>query len=40
MDRQQGKISEAEYTTAKAALDQTLARAIARANDAGPNLKS
>ena len=30
MDRQQGKISEAEYTTAKAALDQTLARAIKR----------
>ena len=31
MDRQQGKISDAEYATAKAALDQTLARAIARA---------
>lgn len=31
MERQQGKISEAEYATAKAALDQTLARAIARA---------
>ncbi len=30
MERQQGKISEAEYATAKAALDQTLARAIAR----------
>jgi hypothetical protein len=30
MDRQQGKLSEAEYTSAKAALDQTLARAIAR----------
>ena len=30
MDRQQGKISEAEYATAKTALDQTLARAIAR----------
>ena len=30
MDRQQGKVSEAEYATAKAALDQTLARAIKR----------
>jgi hypothetical protein len=30
LDRQQAKISEAEYATAKAALDQTLARAIAR----------
>ena len=30
VDRQQGKIPEAEYVTAKAALDQTLARAIAR----------
>lgn len=30
IERQQGKISEAEYATAKAALDQTLARAIAR----------
>lgn len=30
MDRQQGRISEAEYATAKSALDQTLQRAIAR----------
>ena len=34
MERQQGKISESEYATAKAALDQTLARAIARTNKA------
>ncbi len=33
MERQQGKISEAEYGTAKAALDQTLARAIARSKN-------
>ena len=33
MDRQQGEISEAEYATAKAALDQTLARAIARSKN-------
>ncbi|MGH9521185.1 MAG: carboxypeptidase regulatory-like domain-containing protein [Terriglobales bacterium] len=32
LERQQGKISEAEYATAKAALDQTLARAVARTN--------
>ncbi len=31
VERQQGRISEAEYATAKAALDQTLQRAIARA---------
>jgi hypothetical protein len=31
LDRQQGKISDAEYASAKAALDQTLARAITRA---------
>lgn len=31
MERQQGKISESEYANAKAALDQTLARAVARA---------
>jgi hypothetical protein len=31
LDRQQGKLSESEYATAKAALDQTLKRAIARA---------
>lgn len=30
MERQQGKISESEYANAKAALDQTLARAVAR----------
>ena len=30
VERQQGRISDAEYATAKAALDQTLARAIAR----------
>jgi hypothetical protein len=30
LDRQQGNIPEAEYTTAKAALDKTLQRAIAR----------
>ena len=30
MDRQQGKISDAEYQKAKAALDETLRRAIAR----------
>jgi hypothetical protein len=30
MDRQQGKLSESEYATAKVALDQTLARAISR----------
>jgi len=30
MERQQGRISEADYATAKAALDQTLQRAIAR----------
>ena len=34
MERQQGKISEAEYASAKAALDQTLARAVARSNQA------
>jgi len=33
VERQQGKISEAEYATAKAALDQTLARAIARSKN-------
>ncbi len=30
IDRQQGKISPDEYTTAKAALDETIKRALAR----------
>lgn len=34
LDRQQGKISEADYATAKAALDKTLQRAIARSQQA------
>ena len=34
LDRQQGKMSEAEYVSAKAALDQTLQRAIVRAKQA------
>jgi 5-hydroxyisourate hydrolase-like protein (transthyretin family) len=34
MERQQGKISESDYAAAKAALDQTLARAVARTNRA------
>ena len=34
LDRQQGKMSEAEYVSAKAALDQTLQRAIVRARQA------
>jgi hypothetical protein len=31
VERQQGRISDAEYQSAKAALDQTLQRALARA---------
>lgn len=34
LERAQGKISEADYVSAKAALDQTLARAIARSKQA------
>ena len=30
MDRQQGKLSEEEYAKAKAALDETMRRALAR----------
>jgi hypothetical protein len=30
IDRQQGKLTDAEYQKAKAALDETLRRAIAR----------
>ncbi|HEY5162534.1 MAG TPA: carboxypeptidase regulatory-like domain-containing protein, partial [Terriglobales bacterium] len=37
LDRQQGKISEADYATAKAALDKTLQRAIARSQQAASN---
>ena len=31
LDRQQGKVSAEEYATAKAALDETIKRALARA---------
>ena len=30
IDRQQGKVSAEEYSTAKAALDETIKRALAR----------
>jgi len=30
IDRQQGKVSPEEYTTAKSALDETIRRALAR----------
>jgi hypothetical protein len=33
LERQQGKISEDEYKQAKAALDQTLQRALARSKN-------
>jgi hypothetical protein len=32
IERQQGQISQAEYEKTKAALDETLKRALARAN--------
>ena len=32
LDRQQGKITQAEYEKAKTALDETIKRALARAN--------
>ena len=33
LDRQQGKVSQAEYDKAKAALDETIKRALARSSE-------